>query len=107
MDKRVARLIAGLYVRTVFDTMQISGSYAIAGWQRGRNRLIYGLSASMGWLQKAFLSFVDYANQDIMTCRRRNYHNLYTPSLSASEEKLKCIVIIKRFSYHHLHQSHR
>jgi hypothetical protein len=29
-----------VYVRTEFDTMQISGSCAIAGWQRGGNRLI-------------------------------------------------------------------
>ena len=29
-----------IYVRAEFDTMQISGSCFIAGWQGGRNRLI-------------------------------------------------------------------
>lgn len=35
-----AALSLGVYVRTVFDTMLISGSCSIAVWQRGRNRLI-------------------------------------------------------------------
>ena len=40
LNEHTTRTTAKVYVRTVFDTMQISGSCAIAGWQRGRNRLI-------------------------------------------------------------------
>jgi len=40
LDEHSTGTAAGVYVRTEFDTMQISGSCAIAGWQRGGNRLI-------------------------------------------------------------------
>jgi hypothetical protein len=38
-EEQGAGAAGGVYLRAVFDTMQISGSCTIAGWQSSRNRL--------------------------------------------------------------------